>query len=206
MNRVLAWVAFLGCALAGLQASAIPATDGVSVAFAAVRVVALVIGWYLLVTTAVGLLLRALRLGAAIHVADLVTVPFVKRLVNRAASVACAVSLLSPAAAHAADRPVEPPPVMRLIEDAPPPAAAPAPTPAPARAVDDYEVKPGDNLWSIAEHVLTERLGRTPSDAEVVPAWQALIAANADRVRNPSLVFAGQILRLPGAVQPRGTQ
>jgi nucleoid-associated protein YgaU len=202
VSHLLAWVAFLGCALAGLHASSIPATDGVSVAFAAMRVGALVIGWYLLVVTAVGLVLRALRLGAAIRVADLVTVPLVRRLVHRAASVAVAASFLSPAAAHAADRPVDPPPVMRLVEDTPAPADAPAPTPAPAPApsVETYEVRPGDNLWSVTEHVLAERLGRAPTDAEVVPVWHALIAANVDRVRDPSLVFAGQVLRLPAAL------
>jgi hypothetical protein len=191
----VAWLAFLGSALAGLHASSIPVTDGVSAGFAGVRIVAMAIGAYLLVVTLLGLALRALRLGAAVRVSDLVTVPFVRRLLNRAATVVLATSLVAPAGAHAAERPPDPPPVMRLIDDPPPPAAAPALAPA-APSVDSYVVQPGDNLWSITERLLTQRLGRPPSDAEVVPHWQTLIADNADRLRDPSLIFSGQVLRI----------
>ena len=196
MIRLLTWLGFLGGALLGLDASTIAVTDGVSAAFAGVRIVAMVIGAYLLLVTLLGLALRTFRLGAAVRVTDLVTLPFVRRLLNRVATVVVAASLVTPAGAHAAERPPEPPPVMRLIDAPPPPAAAPAPVPAPVPAADRYVVRPGDNLWDITERLLAERLGRPPSNAEVVPAWHALIADNADEVPNPALIFSGQVLRV----------
>ena len=52
----------------------------------------------------------------------------------------------------------------------------------------------------MAEHVLRDALHREPTDAEVVPYWRELIAANRDRLRdrdNPDLVFPGQVFVLP---------
>ena len=90
-----------------------------------------------------------LRVGAAVRVADLVTAA-VRAPPAQPGRDGCTLtaSLASPAAAFAAERPVEPPPVMRLIDEAPaPPAAAPAPAPARGRRADTYEVRPGQNLW-----------------------------------------------------------
>jgi hypothetical protein len=56
---------------------------------------------------------------------------------------------------------------------------------------------PGDNLWSLAEHRLTEALGRTPTGAEVVPYWRDVIAANATTHPDPDLVLVGDAIRLP---------
>jgi nucleoid-associated protein YgaU len=81
---------------------------------------------------------------------------------------------------------------MHLLDDPP---AAPAPAPATPPADDTYVVRPGDNFWAIASRHLGD-----PPDARVVPYWRALIAANADRVHDPSLLFAGQVLRLPASL------
>jgi len=73
------------------------------------------------------------------------------------------------------------------------------PEPAPA-AEQTHTVAVGDSFWSIAEHQVTIRLGRTPTDADVLEPWLALIDANRDRLLDPDdpdLLHPGQILRLP---------
>lgn len=72
--------------------------------------------------------------------------------------------------------------------------SANAADPPPEVAV--HVVQPGDHLWSIAELRLTTHLGRAPTDAEVVPYWQGLIAAN-PQVANPDLIYPGQAIHVP---------
>jgi LysM repeat protein len=209
VTRVVGWICFLALALVGLHAATLPTADGDAVvaAFDGVRVLAMGLALYLLVTTILGLLARGMRLRRAVRMADLVTIPLVKRLLNGAASIAVVAALAAPAAASAQAPPKAPPPVMHLIDDTP---ARPAPTPglpapapaAPATAPTTYSVQPGDCLWDITERLLAQRLGRAPRDDEVVPAWRDLEAANAE-VRDPNLIFVGQVLRVPQlSVQP----
>ena len=87
------------------------------------------------------------------------------------------------------------PPVTPIVPPEPPP----APEPAPA-AEQTHIVAVGDSFWSIAEHQVTIRLGRTPIDAEVLEPWLTLIDANRDRLLDPDdpdLLHPGQVLRLP---------
>ncbi|MET0158327.1 MAG: LysM peptidoglycan-binding domain-containing protein, partial [Acidimicrobiales bacterium] len=80
-----------------------------------------------------------------------------------------------------------------------PPEPQPAQEPAPG-AAQMYTVAVGDSFWSIAEDQVTIRLGRTPTDAEVLEPWLALIDANRDRLLDPAdpdLLHPGQVLRLP---------
>ena len=58
---------------------------------------------------------------------------------------------------------------------------------APAAAAD-YTVQRGDSLWEIAR----EQLGDGTR-------WGELYAANRDTVRDPSLIYAGQVLKIPGS-------
>jgi nucleoid-associated protein YgaU len=61
-------------------------------------------------------------------------------------------------------------------------------------------VKAGQSFWSVAESVLTARLGRRPTDAEVDPYWRALMATNRAHLAhpgNPDLLYVGQQLTLP---------
>jgi nucleoid-associated protein YgaU len=63
-----------------------------------------------------------------------------------------------------------------------------------------WTVRPGDNLWSISESVLRDRLGRRPSEAETASYWLRMIAVNRPRLpdpRNPGLIFAGESIVLP---------
>jgi len=69
----------------------------------------------------------------------------------------------------------------------------------------EVEVRRGDNLWSMTERQLTEVNGHTPTDAEVVGPWREVIEANRDRLRdpaNPSLIYPGQVMRMPGPAAP----
>lgn len=61
----------------------------------------------------------------------------------------------------------------------PPATAAP---PAPPRT---YRVVPGDCLWNIA----IKHYGK--------PTWQQIFDANRDKIRNPNLIYPGQILTIP---------
>ncbi|MBP1759336.1 MAG: LysM protein,collagen triple helix repeat protein, partial [Firmicutes bacterium] len=63
------------------------------------------------------------------------------------------------------------------------PMPTPCPTPCPTPAHEVYVVKKGDTVWKIAQ-----RYGTT---------MQAIILAN--NLRNPDLIYPGQVLFIPGA-------
>ncbi len=195
------------------------------VAFAVLRLVALALGWYLLVVTLGGLVARLLRLATLVSVVDVVTLPAVRRLVSGAVGlsvVATSLPVLSSVGAADSEPPaVEtmrrlpdgappagpsmPPVTMRRLPDRQPPAEAPAPT-NPSPAPGSWTVRPGDHFWAVAERVLTDAWGRAPADPEVDPYWRALVKANQARLRdphNPDLLFTGQTLAVPPPPQPR---
>lgn len=90
-------------------------------------------------------------------------------------------------------------PVMRLLPDEPPDEPSPTPT-SPTGEQSEWEVRPGDHLWSLAVEVLRTAGGDAPSDGEVTTYWRRLIEANRDRLvdpANPDLIFPGQVLVLP---------
>jgi hypothetical protein len=102
----------------------------------------------------------------------------------------------SPAAPRGPGRPAPP-------EDA---AASPSPPPVASAGGDDptvaseWIVRPGDNLWFIAEQTLAGAWGRAPSDRQVGGYWISVIAANQSRLpdpSDPSLLFAGDVVILP---------
>lgn len=72
----------------------------------------------------------------------------------------------------------------------------PAPKP-PTSAGATYVVRPGDNLWVIAQRTLEqhERPAR-----ELVAYWHAVIEANVSTLRSgdPNLIYPGETLTLPG--------
>lgn len=68
-----------------------------------------------------------------------------------------------------------------------------------------YDVVAGDSLWRIAARSLEQYWGRMPSDAQVVPYWEQVIAANRQHLvdpGNPDLLFPGQQLVLPAPPEP----
>lgn len=100
--------------------------------------------------------------------------------------------LLPPEAPGAAE--VVPPSAPVLpIEHASPPAAAPV-------AGAEWQVRPGDHLWSVAATVLHEAWGAPANDDEVAPYWRRLVEANravlADPA-NPDLLYPGQVVTVP---------
>ena len=102
-----------------------------------------------------------------------------------------------------ASRPGEPTTAAPQVPGAAPASAEPSPTlgpstvPATAREV---VVRPGDSFWRLAERHQNERLGRQPTDGEVVACWVDLVARNRDRLvvpDDPDLIFPGQVLEIP---------
>ena len=65
---------------------------------------------------------------------------------------------------------------------------------------EEVVVRPGDHLWGIAQEAVARHLGRPAGEAEVATYWRDLIAANLDRLVDPTnadLILPGQVLRLP---------
>lgn len=79
------------------------------------------------------------------------------------------------------------PPVIALPTPKPPapkpvPKPAPKPVPSPAK-VRTYRVVRGDNLTKIGR-----KYGKT---------WQQIFNANKDKIKNPNLIYPGQVLKIP---------
>jgi nucleoid-associated protein YgaU len=196
--RLFVWLAVVSiAAVTLLHGARLPAGDDPALAvMAVVRVVAGVLAAYLLVATLIAVRLPRLAPG------------FVRRLV--AAAVGGGL-LLTPVAASAerAAPPVTEAPVLHRLPDPPTTRSgdATAPDVVPTRrqnedavAGEEIIVLPGDHLWGIAERALAARVGRAPSEAEIVPFWTALIEANRDRLLHrddPDLIVPDQVLRLP---------
>ena len=81
------------------------------------------------------------------------------------------------------------------------PAAAQAPDLIRVGDTDEVvDVERGDNFWAISSDVLTEAWGRTPTDAEIHPFWQATVALNTDQLAppgDPNMIYPNQTFRLP---------
>ena len=67
-----------------------------------------------------------------------------------------------------------------------------------------HVVEPGDHLWSIAADRLAREIGRSPTDAEISPYWESLVAANPQLV-DPDLLFPGDEIQVPPAPVPGST-
>jgi nucleoid-associated protein YgaU len=195
-----------------------------TLAFCTLRLAAMGSAGYLLATTLAGLMARIVGWARCSAMVDAISPLVVRRLVQGAAGLTVAATVsTTQAPAWAAPGvpagPTSPTPIMRrLPTTAPPttappttapPAIAPAPllTAPPAQAAPaTWVIRPGDNLWSVAEATLVRAWGRVPSDAEVDDYWTGLIAINRGRLAHsddPDLVFPGQVFELP-APPPAG--
>lgn len=173
------------------------------------RVVAIAIAWYLMATTVLAIIARLAGLARMVAVADIVSVPLVRRLVGGGLGLTVvAGSMVGPALASAAPAPPAPTEeaggavVMRLLPDEPTASGPPEDT-APAGG-PTWEVQPGQHFWAVAEQVLADAWARRPEDREIVEYWRTLIEANRSLLADPAnadLLFAGQVLILP-AVPP----
>lgn len=199
---------------AGEFSSWVAATEPTVVTMALLRLLVLALSWYLVGVTAVGGLARLVGAVRLVRLADLVTVPSVRRLLQSALGLGLATAM----AAGATPARAQPLP-LQLLETAEPDepamstgeqsagtvAAKPAEAvaeqhsePGPRR--DEHTVVAGESFWRIAAARLEQSRDAAPSDADVVVYWRRLIEHNRDRLAdpgNPDLLFPGQRLVLP---------
>jgi hypothetical protein len=186
--------------------------------FAVMRIVALAALWYIVATAAVGAGLRLIGAASLVRLADRVTIGPVRRMLAGSMSLGLAVSGVVAVAAPALRLPVAaaqqtttsttvvPGATVTMHRLGPAEAvqplvvAQPQPTPTPSAGTDRWTVRPGECFWSIAEEILTQRDGRAPTDAEIVPYWRRLIDANRLELAqrdDPDLIFPGQVFVVP---------
>ena len=70
----------------------------------------------------------------------------------------------------------------------PEPQPKPLPSPQPKPGGGEYKVREGDSLSRIAKNELGD-----------MNRWGEIFELNRDRIKNPNLIYPGQILRMPGA-------
>lgn len=236
---LVAWVAALTASLGGMSAAGtvlptppvtqpsllpdyLAGTAPLLGAFGILRVIALALGWYLLASTLLATVSRLLRAARLVRVADWLTLPPVRRLVQAAVGIgmaAATVGALSNGGEQAWYQPSE---AVVAYADATEPGLQVVPEGeiggptlgleriAPAQTADAtleatdgpalWVVAPGDHLWSIAERVLAAHHGSAPDEATVVTYWQRLVDANRERLAdptNPDLIYPEQELVLP---------
>ena len=183
-------------------------------AFSLVRLLAVGTLWYLVAATFVGAVLRVAGAASLVRVADRFTIGPIRRMLAGSVGLGLAASGLVAVAAPAVripaavaqttttttTTPTEPATVTmhRLSPvDAP---VTQVVAPVPKLETNRWTVKPGECFWSIADSVLTERWGRAPSDAEILPYWRRLIEANRHDLASkadPDLIFPGQVFAVP---------
>jgi hypothetical protein len=194
--------------------------DAATIVFAGLRLATLLVAWYLLGVTLLGVASRVLRSAQLVAATDVLTAPAVRRLLQSAGVGLTAAALtacshppsVSDHAVAAATVPTETerPEMAPVAEDrlpgmipipVPIPAEpAPAPAQAPAVAAREWTVQPGESFWSIAEDVMAQQRGGDVAEPEVAQYWQRLVQANIGRLAdrsNPDLIYPGQTFRLP---------
>ena len=190
--------------------------DPIIAAFSIMRLAALGALWYLVAVTALGVAVRMAGSASLVRLTDRFTVAPVRRLLAGSLSFGLAasgvVAVAAPvlrlpvtaAAAQPAAPPVDIPPATVTMHLLSPSEVAPAPPAAPevtsTVTTDRWTVKPGECFWSIAESVLTDQIGRRPTDPEIVPYWLRLIDANRHELvhgDDPDLVLPGQVFVTP---------
>jgi nucleoid-associated protein YgaU len=195
--RLLVWIVVLGAAsVLLLRSASVPSSDDpAATTMAVVQVVAGVLAGYLCVASV--LAIRMPRLAPS----------FVRRMVAAAVGGGMLLTPLSASAASA--EPARPAaaevPVLRRVPSSPATTATttvptpPAPAPVATSTGTEVVIAPGDHLWAVAERALADRLGRAPTDAEIVPFWTRLIEVNRDRLisGDPDLVLPGQRFVVP---------
>ncbi len=99
-----------------------------------------------------------------------------------------AVQVLPTEAPAAPSAVITPAPAPQLINVPPAPKARPARHRYSSRMGGTrYRVRPGDNLWEIAKRAYGNPW-----------RWRGIFHANQGRIHNPSLIYPGQVFRLPG--------
>ena len=182
--RLFGWMVATGVsAVVLLRGLSWSAADPASAVMSAIQGVAGVLAAYLFVVTVL-----AVRLPR-------VAPRFVARLVAGAIGTGLLVAPLTASADPRPRPPAEAPVLHRVPDEISGDSASLHDTQSPEKS-STVVVAPGDHLWSISERELGGRLGRVPTDEEIIPFWREVIALNHE-LEDPDLVFAGQELRLP---------
>lgn len=191
------------------------ARDSAAALFALIRLCAVILTCYLLVTTLAALALRIIGAARAASLLDAISLPAARRLVQAMAGVSFAASavgvvgaLTAPGAAGAAIRRAsseqvvsmhslsEDQVVMRRLPDLPDlPDLHSARVPS-----SSWTIRPGDHFWRVAEEVLTSAWGRRARGPEITTYWRQLVEANRARLvdaNNDDLLIPGQVIELP---------
>ncbi len=197
-------------------------TSTVDLPFAFIELIALVCVWYLVGVTGLAVVARLIRVSSLIEVSDAITIPFVRKLVRRSLDLTLVGVLTLPNSALAAPAgDVDDVPVMRHQTTTTTTTTTKVPdirTTDPqneyapsgpisfvrggqtSRAPQTWTVKPGDNLWLVAESTLSTARDGQVEDGELVSYWRAVVDVNRSSLRdhnNPDLIFPGQVLILP---------
>ena len=155
----------------------------------AARLVGLAVAYWLIAST----LIYAVAVLAKLPLRWLTPLTWapVRRLVERAVASGLALSLSLPAGAST----VAP----GYVPVAPITSAPTTESPAQIGQFSDVVIRPGDNMWKLAEAHLERLAGRPVADHEIAPYWVKVIEANRDRIRSgdPDLIFPGEVLVLP---------
>lgn len=190
------------------------------------RLVGLAVAYWLLGSSVLLILARLTAIPAAIRAISPLTWAPVRKLIEGTVASSLVVALSGPAAQAAIEPgyvPVpagDPPPTtttpsatttssvtttlpITIVEAVdtlylPIEAAQPVATATSVEAIE-VRVRPGDNMWLLAERRLREIRGRAVTDADIAPYWLAVIAANHSRIRSgdPDLIFPGEVLLMP---------
>jgi nucleoid-associated protein YgaU len=183
------------------------------VAAAIGRLIAMALAGWLVLLVGLGCALRIAPLARLRRLADAFTPVALRRVIEAAIGAGMSVSVVLPtvAATPARAATVEEVAVLRRLDapavevSGPPTTVADPPPAAGGAAPGTWVVRPGDDLWAIAEHVLADSWGRPVTDAEVAPYWRALVEHNRGHLvhaGDPDLVRPGQVFELPSPPAP----
>jgi hypothetical protein len=196
------------------------ARDPVTIVFAVARLLVVAAAFYLLGITSIGVAARFARAARLVAVADLLTVPAVRRLLQSALGFGLATASVTVMTTAETPAPMPTPATIRLV-NADTTSDVELMEPVEEGSVawmellsrDDQDrtrrhtVRRGEHFWAIAEDVLRDAWDRQPTDAEIDPYWRALVEANRSRLvdrRNPDLLLPGQTVVVPDPPRDRG--
>ena len=189
------------------------------------RLVGLAVAYWLLGSSVLLILARLSALPAAIRAISPLTWAPVRKLIESSVASSLVIALAGPAAQAAVEPGYVPVPAGDPLPASNTPSLASTTTTATlpitivepvdslylpieaaqpvaiATSVEAIEVRvrPGDNMWLLAERRLREIRGGAVTDADIAPYWLAVIAANHTRIRSgdPDLIFPGEVLTMP---------
>lgn len=177
----------------------------------AIRLLALVVAYWLTASTLLYLIGRAAGWVRLTRTVGVMTIPSIRRLIDTTVAGSIAALTVAGPAVAVTEPPVLPPVV--AVPEAYQVAAGVDPLSIEIPTVIDDEteivivadatleivIRRGDNLWDLASRRMTDVLGRNADDHEVAQYWIEVIHANEDRIASgdPDVVRPGDVILLP---------